>query len=564
MNCKNCGSPLENNSKFCANCGATIEPEVIPSQPAQSIFGAPTEQTVQPIEPQPMPNPQPIEPQPVEPVQPVESIPPIPPIDEPTLEPLGMQPNANQNNYEEEKPKKKKALPIIIILLILAIAGGCIYYYMTRPGTVVEGLINTTFDKLEEIVTENTFDELKRNTVLLTGKVTLNTNIEEMKALNGETFEYVTGIDYQNKKIEMGLGLQEEGQKIVEASAYVFDKELFVSLKDIYSDLIKIENFEGFDFDELFSSEGTEEDIKTILEGYNRVLVKSINKNDFKKSSAKITLDGKEVSVNKISYELDSNKLEKLVKNINKNMLKEKELLETLAKLTETDVEIIKEAFEEAAESELSIGEVSILFDIYTKKATNEFVGLDAKIENLATMEYRKGSKVESLIITSAMLNASIVTTETEENTYNTEYKISAGTEEITGSMTVYKKEIDKNKTEGLLKFDVNYDNQFFGFTMSYTEEKGADIANIDKTKYKTVDQITDEEQQEIATKLIEKISGSKLYKYIEEYEQSMSTPSYNYNTPSLYDFDDFDDYDFNTSDYEELMRRNQELLNNL
>lgn len=561
MNCKNCGAPLENNTKFCANCGATVEPEVTPNQSAQSIFGTPTEQTVQPVEPV-QPIIEPVEPNPQMPSVEPTPVEPIPPIDMPAIEPLEIQPNNFGNTQsEEEKPKKKKALPIIVVLLILAIAGGLIYYYMTRPGKTVEGLINKTFDKLEEVATTKTFDEFKKNTVLLTGKVTLNTNIEELKALNGETFEYVTGMDYQNKKMEIGLGLQEEGQKIVEASAYIFDKELFVSLKDIYSNLIKIEDFEGFDFDELFSSEGTEEDIKNILEGYNRVLIKSINKNDFKKSSAKITLDGKEVSVNKISYELNSQRLEKLVKNINKNMLKEEKLLETLAKLTETDVEIIKDAFKEAAESDLSIGEVTILFDIYTKKATNEFVGLDAKIENLATMEYRKGSKVEALTIESAMLNVNIVTTETEENTYNTEYKISAGTEEITGSMTVYKKEIDKNKTEGLLKFDVNHDNEFFGFTMSYTEEKGADIANIDKTKYKTMDQITEQEQQEISTKLIEKISGSKLYKFIEEYEQSMSTPSYNYNTPSLYDFDD---YDFNTSDYEELMRRNQELLNNL
>lgn len=559
MNCKNCGSPLENNTKFCANCGATVEPEVIPNPSAQSIFGAPTEQTVQP---QPV-EPQPIEPQPVEPVQPVESIPPIPPIDEPTLEPLGMQPNANQNNYEEEKPKKKKALPIIVVLLILAIAGGLIYYYMTRPGKTVEGLINTTFDKLEEVVTTKTFDEFKKDTVLLKGKVTLNTNIKEFEMLNGETIEYLTGMDYQNKKMEIGLGLQEEGQSIVDVAAYIFDKEMFVSLKDIYSNLIKIDDFEGFDFDELFSSEGTEEDIKTILEGYNRVLVKSINTNDFKKSSTKITLDGKEVSVNKITYELTSERLEKLVKNISKNMLKEEKLLETLAKLTETDVETIKEAFKESAESDLSIGDVTILFDIYTKKATNKFVGLDVKIENVISAELRQGETTETFTITSAMLNANIVTKKTDENTYNTEYKIAAGTEEITGSIAMYEKEIDKNKTEGLLKFDVNHDNEFFGFTMSYTKELGVDIANVDKTKYKTMDQITEQEQQEISTKLLEKISGSKLYKFIEEYEQS-KTSSYNYNTPSLYDFDDLDDYNFNTSDYEDLLSRNQELLNSL
>lgn len=531
MLCKRCGAQLDENTKFCANCGSAVE-EVVQPEPIQ-----PT-----PVQPEPI---QPVEPTPVQP---------IPPIDQPTLEPLGMQPNyANQNNYDEDKPKKKKALPIIIILLVLALAGGLVYYYMNRPGKVVEGVINTAFDKIEEVVTTKTFDELKKNTILLNGKVTLNTNIKEFEMLNGETIEYIAGMDYQNKKMELGLNLQEEGQKIVDVAGYIFDKEMFVSLKDLYSNLIKIDDFEGFDFDELFNSNGTEEDIKYILEAYNRILIKSINTNDFKKSTVKITLDGKETSVNKLSYELDSKKLEKIAKNVNKNILKDEKLLETLAKLSKTDVETIKAAFEEADTSEASLGEVKILFDIYTKKALNEFVGMDIKVEDAITVELRKGKTTETFNITSPFLNVSFVTKETEANTYNTEYKISYGAEEITGNITMYEKELDKNKTEGLLKFDVNYKNQFFGLTMSYTQEKGADIANVDKTKFKSAGEITEEEKQEISTKLLEKISGSKLYKFIEEYAQSMSTPSYNYNTPS-FDYDDVD-YDdlFNDDDYDSL-----------
>ncbi len=31
MNCKNCGTLLENNARFCSNCGAVIEAEVAPT-----------------------------------------------------------------------------------------------------------------------------------------------------------------------------------------------------------------------------------------------------------------------------------------------------------------------------------------------------------------------------------------------------------------------------------------------------------------------------------------------------------------------------------------------------
>lgn len=77
MYCTNCGTKLDDNQKFCHNCGAQIvatyankstigqmEIPVPPARPAASDAAAP----IAPVPPQPQATPQPVQPKPLQPI----------------------------------------------------------------------------------------------------------------------------------------------------------------------------------------------------------------------------------------------------------------------------------------------------------------------------------------------------------------------------------------------------------------------------------------------------------------------------------------------------------------
>ena len=112
--CRKCGKALNDNVKFCTQCGAPTPPRVTADIPA-TVY--PTPVTPEPVNPVPV-NPAPVNPAPVDPV-PVNPAPVNPaPVNPVPVDPMPIDPVPV---YEAPKQKKSGGKGLLITLLVLAI-----------------------------------------------------------------------------------------------------------------------------------------------------------------------------------------------------------------------------------------------------------------------------------------------------------------------------------------------------------------------------------------------------------------------------------------------------------
>ena len=468
MECKKCGTSLDDGSKFCGVCGAVIDDD----------------QTV------------------------VNSV------------------GSHNNGSNDMKPKKGLIFPIVL-LLVIALAVGGVYYYFNNKGRIVKSLINDAFEKFDGLTIDNGYN-LESQSVLISGDLSLNTNISELQDLNGEKLNYSFGLDYPNKKIEIGASLEEDGLNLIEAAMYLLDDTAYISLKDNYDKLIKIESAELSD---IFSvSNGlnlSQDDIDYIVKAYKKILIDSIDSRDFDKSSATIVLNGKDTKVTKLTYNLTGAKAQKLVNNIIYETMNDSKLLNILSKASGLSVDELKSQLEMSKIDGLYDDSEMISFDIYTKGFNNSFVGMDIqgivkirKNNDNVTIEAGLGVEKVSLVIKSINDDSCVV-----------EFNSNIGGEVIKGNLTLTSKEIEKNVYEGSVVFDLTYGENTFSISNKFNEKIGVSISDVDVSNAVDFESLSEDDLNRIEESISSKFMNSKLYKLIE----SLSYSDYSYDE---YDYD--------------------------
>ena len=519
MICKNCGSQLEEGSKFCGICGTKVEE----NEQVQSVNEVPQVEE---------PSVAPVESSSIEAVQ----EPSVAPVESPSVESIqepSVDATSEVHDGVSEKPKKSFVGPIIGIIAVLFIVGG-IYCYFNNKSRTVKSLINNAYEKFDKLTLKDEFD-IEEKSILLSGDLSINTNIPELSDLSGEKLNYTIGLDYLNKKMEMGASLEENGLKIIDAAMYFMDNSAYVSLKDDFDKLIKID---GVDLGDAFSITNSanlsQSDIKYLVKAYKDILIDSLNMNDFVKSSATITLNGKDTKVSKLTYDMTSERATKLVNNIIDGTLKDSKLLGILSKVSGSSVDELKSELSSSKITNTSSDNSTITFDIYTKGFNNEFVGMDIqgiiqirKNDDSVTIEAGMGSEKISLSIKSLSDNSCVI--ELNSNIPGAEFS---------GSLSLTSKEVSKDLFEGSIILSLNYEGNTLSITSNYKEEIGANIANVDVSNAVSYEDLTEADMNKLSESILTKIEGSNLYQIIDNF-------SFNSNYDYDYDYDyDFDDYD--------------------
>lgn len=525
MNCKNCGSQLDEGSKFCGNCGTPVE--MVVSNPINEVDSSVESNVSNAVESSVFDN----------------------EVQSTVTEVVNNVDNmvaVSSSGDEIDNPKSSKVGLIVIIVLLLGIIGsGCFYAYNLFFGKkrIVSSLINTVYDKVDLAIDEAyAYD---KNSSLITGDMSFNTNIPDLEVLNSEKISYTFGLDYSNKRFQAGMKLEENNTSLIDAMLFIKDNVAYTLLKDIYPSLIKNELSEDL-LGEVFESTNagiSKEDIKYINKSFKNILINSLDMDDFNKSTKVIIVNGVDTKVNVLSYTLDNNNYGKFIDSFIDNTVSDQKLLEIFAKISDSNVNEIKDSLNKSKGLDYSgVGDLSIVFDIYTKGLKNEFVGMDINFAELYDIQLRLYDNLTDVNVTFGEFKANFVVKELGENTYNVDFTYNIGDKSLTGNISNEYKKIDSNKSENILKFVVNFDGKMFSFTTNYTQSIGEVVADFDVTGAVDYESISEEEMNEMFSKFLAKFEDSELGKLIEEfyadsYDSDLDSDSYD----SVLDSDSYD-----------------------
>jgi hypothetical protein len=415
------------------------------------------------------------------------------------------------------KKKNHKIIPLIIVLLVVvAILAGGFYYYFSTPSRIITNIINSAYNNYTMLADKSSDFDYEKDTILVNGDLTIDTNYDGLEDLKDEKIAYSFGVDYANKKLEFGGSLTEDKKVILDAILYLIDDEAYISLKDDYSKVIKLDS-SNYNFEDLFNIEKSDisiDDINYIVKEFKDILIESIDMNEFKKSSDTIKLDGKSQKVNKLTYKLDSENIESLIDNLVNNILDNDDLLDKLSKISDEDVDDIKDSLKELKNNDFEdLGKLNI----YTKGFTNKFVKLELKTDDgKAGITVNKENT--EIYIKDDETNISLTINEYSEEAINIDYSISENNAKVSGNLTVTSKEMKNNKTEGTISFNINYDKYKASIKSNYTAEVGASIADIDTSKSVKFSKIDSDDLEGLYNTLLNRFEDSNIYSIIEDY----------------------------------------------
>lgn len=278
------------------------------------------------------------------------------------------------------KPKKRKKFVIILILIIIAIAVGLFLGYKrltSNPLSIYKKVINETYDLANNFLEENVKNtmsiNLKEEPLTINTSFTLDTNIEELKALKNYEYQLSIGVNPSKEQMNLSLGLSDENENILSLLFAFLNDRVYMKSDELYSEILDL-GISELDFSELQIKEGfyTYEDIDITLSKMKTILINSLDSDKFLTSEETINVNSKKIKAKKFTYLLDKENMERTINYIREEMIKDEELMEALSHIIGLSTSELEDALKE--EIDYSNYE-DIYINLYTNGGTKVIAG---------------------------------------------------------------------------------------------------------------------------------------------------------------------------------------------
>lgn len=446
---------------------------------------------------------------------------------------------ASELSRKEKNKKGKVKFFIIGALIIIAVAVGLYIGYKklnNDPMSIYKDSINNVYKSLNNALKENKNNSLDsiditKDPVVINLDAKFDSSMSELKNFSGLNYSLETGLDYTNKKLNVGASIKDSSSPILSFILSVIDKNIYLKSEELYSkvlDLGEEDIFGNLDINSYFQVNGNDakfdyDNYSYILKEFKMILIDSLDKNKLSMTNENITINNKEYKAKKATYNLDKENMERTLKFFQSRILKDEKLIKALAESVGVTTDTLKEGLNE--EIDMSSYE-DIKVNLYTDNLNNliagSFVGSDtevikfdcakdelnieANIDNvILKISQDKEDNIEFIASENNVEVIKMTFKEIDKENVKIDYRFNIDGLVIDGNILVkdFKTTKDSMSFDMKLIFNTSFANKPIDFTIdgSFRIAK-TDVKTLDNVGSVKIDNISETEAMEIFTKL--------------------------------------------------------------
>ena len=273
-----------------------------------------------------------------------------------TEQPQTLEQQVFTQEVSTKKKKDIKLIAIIIAAVLILISGIYLgYKKFFSPKAIFIKSVNKEYKKIEKLI-DSSFGFESDKPVLVTNNLKINFDVDDSLTSDSSIKNTISefnklglnsqiGIDSKNMEALVKLNALYDNKSLLNINGYLINNSVFVELKDLYDKYIEmpVETTNSISQNNSLNLKDLDkEDIKYLMSKTKDAILNNLNEKDFKKSSSKVKVDGKEVRVKKISYKLSEKSLYEMANGALDSLSSDSKYIKILAKMTGAKEEEIK------------------------------------------------------------------------------------------------------------------------------------------------------------------------------------------------------------------------------
>lgn len=262
------------------------------------------------------------------------------------------------NNQKEPNQKKTVTVLAILLSVISFIILGFGFYVFSNSKTVLLQSISKFKNNIKEVIGESNNDFiqsiLKEDKIKMSSDISVYMNKEELASLHLSYLE-----NKKNEKSMFDLALSQSNKELLKGNAILANNNIYVKVKDImdyyYTECPYISIYEDVPVD----------DYNKVIDLFYESVKEELKEKDINKSKETIKLGEKDKKVTKLSYKITTKMINEVLSNTMDKILKDKNLVTSLANTFSIEEQELKDSFKDAKEKLKGMKEIYLYYNVY-------------------------------------------------------------------------------------------------------------------------------------------------------------------------------------------------------